>query len=81
MVVAELWFHLGHLFVRPSICLVDPSVVLFPDNTVSKCQWIITTLYMSIDIWEIWFGIANGPIVSIFGSTVSLSLFIFISGQ
>ena len=31
---------------------------------MSKCQWIFTKLGMCIDIKEIWFGIANGQILS-----------------
>ena len=33
---------------------------LFPDDNLSKHQWIFTKLGMCIDIVEIWFGIANG---------------------
>ena len=55
--------------MRPSI---RPSVIhlavrfLFPDDNLSKRQWIFTKLGMCIDIVEIWFGIANGQISSIF---------------
>ena len=34
----------------------------------SKYQWVLTKLGMCIDIVEIWFGIANGQISSIFDS-------------
>ena len=44
---------------------VRPSV-LFPDDNLSKHQWIFTKLPMCIDIVEIWFGIANGQISSNF---------------
>ena len=37
----------------------------FPDDNLSKHQWIFTKLGMCIDIVEIWFGIANGQISSI----------------
>ena len=63
-----LWFHVGH----PRICLsfrqsyVHPSVFSFPDNNLSKRQWIFTKLGMCIDIVEIWFGFANGQILSFF---------------
>ena len=59
-----LCFHVG----RPSVC---PSVsrtsvrFSFPDDNLSKHQWIFTKLGMCIDM-EIWFGIANGQIPSIF---------------
>ena len=38
----------------------------FPDDNLSKHQWIFTKLGMCIDIVDIWFGIANGQISSIF---------------
>ena len=48
-----------------SVC---PSVsrICLPDDNLSKCQWIFTKLGMCIDIVEIWFGIANGQILSNF---------------
>ena len=46
-----------------SVCA---SVFSFPDDNLSKHQWIFTKLGMCIDIVEIWFGIANGQISSIF---------------
>ena len=45
---------------RTSICFS------FLDNNLSKCQWIFIKLGMCIDIVKIWFGIANGQILSIF---------------
>ena len=51
--------------VRPAV--VRPSVrCSFPDDNLSKHQWIFTKLGMCIDIVEIWFGIANGQISSNF---------------
>ena len=38
----------------------------FPDDNLSKYQWIFTKLGMCIDIVEIWFGIPNGQISSNF---------------
>ena len=38
----------------------------FPDDNLSKIQWIFTKLGMCLDIVEIWFGIASGQILSIF---------------
>ena len=49
------------------MCLsVHPSVVhfSFPDDNLSKHQWIFTKLGMCIDIVKIWFGIAYGQILS-----------------
>ena len=40
------------------------SLVLLPDNNLSKNQWISTKLDMCIYILEIWFGIANGQLIS-----------------
>ena len=54
-----LWFHVGHLCVCLSIhpSVVHPSVHLsvFPDDNLSKHQWIFTKLGMCIDIEEVWF--------------------------
>ena len=49
--------------VRPSVYPVRFS---FPDDNLSKHQWIFTKLSICIDIVEIWFGIANGQILPIF---------------
>ena len=46
--------------VHLSVC------ILFPDDNLSKHQWIFTKLGMCIDVVEIWFGIANGQISSNF---------------
>ena len=51
------------LSVRPSV--VRPFVPFsFPDDNLSKHQWIFTKLGMCIDIVEIWFRIFNGQISS-----------------
>ena len=55
--------------VRPSV--VRPSVCFsFPDDNLSKHQWIFTKFGMCIDIVEIWFGIANGQTSSIFHGVI-----------
>ena len=59
-----LWFHAGRLSVCPSVHFS------FPDDNLSKHQWIFTKLGMCIDIVEIWFGIANGQISSIFDGVI-----------
>ena len=47
--------------VRPSFS--RPSVRFsFPDDNLSKYEWIFTKLGMRIDIVKIWFGIANGQV-------------------
>ena len=40
----------------------------FPDDNLCKCQGILTKLGTCIDIKEIWFGVANGQISSMFDS-------------
>ena len=65
------------LSVRPSV--VRPSVFSFPDDNLSNCQWVYTKLGVSTDIVEIWFGIVNGQMSSIFQSAVR-DTSIFISG-
>ena len=50
---------------RPCVCLMNFS---FPDDNLSKHQWIFIKLGMCIDIVEIWLGIANGQISSNFDS-------------
>ena len=42
----------------------DMPIFSFPDDNLSKRQWIFTKLGMCIDILKIWFGIANGQISS-----------------
>ena len=57
-----LWFS---CWTSIHLSVVSPSVCLsFPDDNLSKHQWILTKLGMCIDIVEIWFGIANGQISS-----------------
>ena len=53
----------------------------FPDDNLSKHQWIFTKLGMCIDIVEIWFGIANGQISSVFDGVICpRHTYIFFSG-
>ena len=56
--------------------------ISFPDNDLSKHQWIFTKLVMCIDIMEIYYGIANGQISSNFEGVISPRLaHIFVSGR
>ena len=48
----------------------DTPIFSFPDDNLSKHQWIFTKLGMCIDIVEIWFWIANGQISSIFDGVI-----------
>ena len=57
------------LDVLVSVCLSISCLsirILFPDDNLSKHQWIFTKLGMCIDIVEIWFGIAIGQMSSDF---------------
>ena len=50
----------------------DTPIFSFPDDNLSKTQGISTKLAICIDIKEIWFGIANGQISSIFYGVICL---------
>ena len=56
------------LDVRVSVC--QSVCISFPDDNLSRHQWIFTKLGMCIDIVEIWFGIANGRISSNFDRVI-----------
>ena len=49
---------------------VDTPIFSFPDDNLSKHQWIFTKLGVCFDIVEILFGIANGQILSIFDGVI-----------
>ena len=66
---------------RPSVrqSAVCPSIrISFPDDNLSKHQWIFTKLGMCIDIVEIWFGIANRQISSNFDRVICQDMPIFL---
>ena len=48
----------------------DTPMFSFPDDNLSKHQWIFTKLGLCFDIVEIWFGIANGQISSKFDGVI-----------
>ena len=57
---------------RPCVC---PSTltnvrISFPDDNLSKHGQIFTKLGRCIDILKIWFGIANGQILSVFDRVI-----------
>ena len=59
----------------------DTPIFSFPDDNLSNHQWIFTKLGMCIDIADIWFGIANGQISSIFDGVICpRHAHIFVSG-
>ena len=74
-IIVSCWMSVC-LSVRLSV--VRPSVrILFPDDNLSKSQWIFTKLGMCIDIVEIWFGIVNGRISSNFDGVICQNTPIF----
>ena len=59
----------------------DTPIFSFPDDNLSKHQWIFIKLGMYIDFVEICFGIANGQISSIFDGVICpRHAHIFVSG-
>ena len=48
----------------------ETPIFSFPDDNLSMCQGILTKLGTCIDIMEIWFGIANGQISSMFDRVI-----------
>ena len=58
------------------------SILLFPDNNLSWFQWIFTKLGICFGIAEIWFGIANGQILSAYDRVICpRHIHILVSGQ
>ena len=58
------------------------AIFSFPDDYLSKFQWIFTGLGAYIDIVEIWFGIPNGQISSNFDGVICpWHIHIFVSGR
>ena len=48
----------------------DMPIFSFPDDNLCKCQGILTKLGTCINIKEIWFGIANEQILSMFDRVI-----------
>ena len=48
----------------------DMPIFSFPEDNLSKYEGILTKLGTCIDIKEIWFGIANGQVLSIFDRVI-----------
>ena len=64
------------LYLRPSIH------ISFPDDNLSKHQWIFIKFGLCIDIVEIWFEIADGQISSnCDGVICPIHAHIFVSGR
>ena len=70
------------LDVRVSVHPSYISPFVFPDDNLSKHQWIFTKLALCIDIVKIWFGIANKQISSNFDGVIRpRHAHIFVSGR
>ena len=75
-------------FTLDVLVSISPSYVVrlsihpfsFPDDNLSKHQWIFTKLGLCINIMEVWFGIANGQIASNFMELSARDAHIFVSG-
>ena len=59
-----------HVSVQPSVIHLSIRIS-FPDDNLSKHQWIFTKLGMCVDTVEIWFRIANEQNLSIFDIILS----------
>ena len=59
------------------------SIFSSPDDNLSKNQWIFTKLGVYVDIMEIWFGIANRQILSVWTelSASNTSIFRFLDNN
>ena len=72
--MVEIWFGIANGQISSislqSYLSVTCLIFSFLDNNLSKYQWIFTKLGVCIDIVEIWFGIANGQISSIFDRVI-----------
>ena len=67
-----------HVSVCPSVCGTSVSLYFcFPDDNLPECQWIFIKLGVCVDVVDIWFGIANGQISSIFDRVICLQLSVF----
>ena len=69
MYIRSYWFGIvnGQISSVSDSVICQPHIIfLFSDDNLSKYQSIFTDLDMCIDIMETWFGIAIGPISSIF---------------
>ena len=65
MLVVFVFFYPCVVHTSVHLLYVYQFVFSFPDDNLSKCQWIFTKLSMCIGIVEVWFGIANGKILSV----------------
>ena len=82
--IVEIWFGIANGKFRQFLTELsarDTPIFSFPDDNLSKHQWIFTKLRVCIDIVEICFGVANGQISSIFDGVICpRHTHIFVSG-
>ena len=69
--IVEIWFGIVNGQISSNLIelsALNMTIFCFPDDTckLSTCQGILTKLGTCIDIKEIWYGISNGQISSIF---------------
>ena len=81
IIVAGYYGFMLDISVSVHLSVIRPSIRFsFPDDNLSKHQWIFTKLVLCIDIVDIWFGIANGQISSnIYGVICPRHAHIFVS--
>ena len=80
--IMEIWLLMGKFRqCLTELSARDTPIFSFLDDNLSKHQWIFTKLGMCIDIVEIWFGIANWQISSLFERVICpRHAHIFVSG-
>ena len=66
----EAWFYIGSPCLCPSMSSIR---ILFLYDNLSQCQWIFSKLGMCI---EVWFGIVNEQILSIFDTAAHCTILI-----
>ena len=71
--IVEIWFWIANGQISSFLLQLSArhtSVFSFPDDYLSKYQWIFTKRGMCIDIVKIWFGNATGEFASTFDRVI-----------
>ena len=58
--IMEIWFGIANWQILEELSARDTLIFLFPDNSLSTYQGILTKHSICLNIKEVWFGIANG---------------------
>ena len=67
--------------ILTELSIPDMPIFSFPDDNLSKHQWVFTKLGMCSDIVEVWYGTTKGQISSNFdGIPYPRHAHIFVSG-